>query len=396
MSLILAIEPDRRQASRVAALVKNRLHAEIVSADTTEHAIEALAGRVPDLILTSLLLSPKDDAALSDWLRASDEAGAHVQTLVIPVLGSSQSSGGGSGLFSRLTGRAKDDDTPGGCDPEIFANQIREYLDRAAEERRTAAEDLALAGKPPIALPPVPRSADAMSTSVDSEPPIFFEIEAVLPEPVDATAYAPTERPFAGDSDPLDGDQDGPWSEISLGGEDAEVGHSVEDAEVMSAADRGLDDYGASLELDSEQIDLQRFVEELSADAPSPQPIRRPDDVVADFEEALDVIASPEAPSESEPNRPGEHSQADSDLWMPLDAPAASWPRLEGGVIRASATGTAAPEADRPAATRERPRKRPKTSPLHQEWSVFDPEQVRVRRSPRETRSDERRRGLRV
>ena len=76
MALILAIEPDRRQASRVAAIVKNRLHAEIVQADTTEHAVEALAGRVPDLILTSLLLSRKDDAALADWLRESDEAGA--------------------------------------------------------------------------------------------------------------------------------------------------------------------------------------------------------------------------------------------------------------------------------------------------------------------------------
>ena len=63
MALILAIEPDRKQASKVAAIVKNRLHAEIVTADTTEHAVEGLGGRVPDLILTSLLLSPKDDAA---------------------------------------------------------------------------------------------------------------------------------------------------------------------------------------------------------------------------------------------------------------------------------------------------------------------------------------------
>ncbi len=139
MPLILAIEPDRRQASKVAAIVKNRLHAEIVSGDTTEHAVEALAGRVPDLILTSLLLSRKDEAALADWLRASDEAGAHVQTLVIPVLG-----GGygdykeeGSGLLSRLRGRSSD--STDGCDPEIFAEQIREYLEHAAEQRRHAA-----------------------------------------------------------------------------------------------------------------------------------------------------------------------------------------------------------------------------------------------------------------
>lgn len=359
MPLILAIEPDRRQASRVAAIAKNRLHAEIVSADTTEHGIEALKGRVPDLILTSLLLSPKDDAALTDWLRASDEAGAHVQTLVIPVLGTSSESSGG-GLFSRLTGRGKDDDAPGGCDPEMFANQIREYLDRAAEERRTAAEDLALAGKPPIALPPVPPSDHAKSTTVEAETPIYFEVEAVLPEPVDATPYAATAD---GDAETLDGDQDGAWSEISLGGEDAEVGRGAL-----------VDEDAASLELNSEQIDLQRFVEELSADVPQ-QPLHRPADVVADFEEALDVITAPAGAAEPEPNRPGEHSQADSDLWMPLDGPAASWPRLEGGVTKDPAAGSVTADGDRPAATRERPRKRAKTSPLQEQWSVFDPEQ---------------------
>ena len=364
MPLILAIEPDRRQASRVAAIAKNRLHAEIVSADTTEHGIEALKGRVPDLILTSLLLSPKDDAALTDWLRASDEAGAHVQTLVIPVLGTSSESSGG-GLFSRLTGRGKDDDAPGGCDPEMFATQIREYLDRAAEERRTAAEDLALAGKQPIALPAVP-SDDTKSMNVDAEAPIYFKVEAVLPEPVDA---ASTDR----DAEVLDDDGDGAWSEIALGGEDAEVGCRDEDAVARGRAHGALDEDASSHELDSEQIDLQRFVEELSAEAP-PQPLRRPADVVADFEEALDVIAAPAA-AEPEPNRPGEHSQADSDLWMPLDGPAASWPRLEGGVSKDPATGAVAADADRPAATREHLRKRPKTSPLQEQWSVFDPEQ---------------------
>jgi hypothetical protein len=354
MALILAIEPDRRQASRVAAVAKNRLHAEIVSADTTEHAIEALDGRLPDLILTSLLLSPKDEAALSDWLRASDEAGAHVQTLVIPVLGTSSSSNGG-GLFSRLTSRAKDDDAPGGCDPEIFANQIREYLDRAAEERRTAAEDLALAAKPPIPLGPAASSPEVDAVGVVADAPIEFEVEAVLPEPVDAAAAD-------GAAEALDDEEEGSWSEIAFDGPDAE---GAKDAEAIDAA---------SLELHSEQIDLQRFVEELSADGPPQR--HRPADVVADFEEALDVIAAPTAGADPEPNRPGEHSEADSDLWMPLDGPSASWPRLEGGVAKAPATGaTPSPsDADRPDG-RGRPRKRPKASPLHTQWSPFDPEQ---------------------
>src|SRR5262245_40957419 len=115
MPLILAIEPDRKQASKVAALAKNKLHAEIVSGDTTQHAVQALAGRVPDLILTSLLLSRKDEAALADWLRKSDEAGAHVQTLVIPVLGGAYDDyrEEGGGLLSRLRGRAGDVTTDG-------------------------------------------------------------------------------------------------------------------------------------------------------------------------------------------------------------------------------------------------------------------------------------------
>jgi hypothetical protein len=362
MPLILAIEPDRRQASRVAAIAKNRLHAEIVSADSTEHGIEALDGRVPDLILTSLLLSPKDEAALSDWLRASDEAGAHVQTLVIPVLGTSSQSNGGGGLFSRLTGRGKDEDAPGGCDPEMFANQIREYLDRAAEERRTAAEDLALAGKSPIPLGPAAAAERNAASVITDDTPIDFQVEAVLPEPVDAAAAD-------GAAEALD--DEGSWSAISLGAEDA-VKFQVEDAGRRHGAP---DEDAASLELHSEQIDLQRFVAELSADAPA-QARQRPADVVADFEEALDVIA-PAAAAESEPNRPGEHSQADSDLWMPLDGPSASWPRLEGGVTRAPVAGRSPspPEAERPSAAQERPRKRPKTSPLHAQWSLFDPEQ---------------------
>ena len=75
-------------------------------------------------------------------MRDSDEAGAHVQTLVIPVLSGSARGFGDDdgGLLSRFTrGRSRDDSSTDGCDPEIFATQIREYLERAAEERRAQA-----------------------------------------------------------------------------------------------------------------------------------------------------------------------------------------------------------------------------------------------------------------
>jgi hypothetical protein len=383
MPLILAIEPDRKQASKVAAIVKNRLHAEIVSGDTTEHAVEALAGRVPDLILTSLLLSRKDEAALADWLRDSDEAGAHVQTLVIPVLG-----GGygdykeeGGGLLSRLRGRSSD--SADGCDPEIFADQIREYLEHAAAERRHAAlrlEDMKEAAAAAAAaearsvepatdepapaddsLPSIfyPPSADA----ADNPEPLFFEVEAVVP--IDA---APVGTDALPESEPAD-DGDA-WSEITLGGE--ETDRAAENTERPAYSLEEEDD-AASLELTSEPIDLQRFVEELTSQAaiePPPQPRAQGDDVLAEFEDALDV--------DPEPNRPNSNSEADSEVLTPLVG-ATAWPHLDSTVAKVApgSDGAATEEtaAGQSAAARPRSKKKARAASPQEEWSLFDPDQ---------------------
>ena len=70
MPLILAIEPDRRQANQLTAVVKSRLHADLVLAESAARALAALGDRVPDLILTSALLSPTDEVVLGERLRA--------------------------------------------------------------------------------------------------------------------------------------------------------------------------------------------------------------------------------------------------------------------------------------------------------------------------------------
>ncbi|HKT79060.1 MAG TPA: hypothetical protein VJP86_02485 [Vicinamibacterales bacterium] len=136
MALILAIEPDKRQASRITAIAREDLHEEIVICASADQALEAIDKRTPDLILTPHLLSPKDEAALDGRLRQLDTAGLHVQTLMIPVLSSMRRGGGKKdGILGRLR-RGKDEpDTNGGCDPAVFASQIKEYLERAAEER---------------------------------------------------------------------------------------------------------------------------------------------------------------------------------------------------------------------------------------------------------------------
>src|SRR5947207_2520765 len=134
MAIILAIEPDRKQAAHLSAVVRHRVGAELILADTTEGALDAIGSRVPDLVLVPALLSPQDDAALAAALRVIAVA-AHVRTLTTPVFSNgTKGSQGGGGLFSRFLG-GKAESTSVGCDPAVFAEQISDYLREAAEER---------------------------------------------------------------------------------------------------------------------------------------------------------------------------------------------------------------------------------------------------------------------
>ena len=85
MPLVLALEPDPKQAAIVRQIVRDRVGADFVLADSKDAALAALADRVPDLILVTALLSPRDEADLTDHLRDLDGA-EHLQTLTIPLL----------------------------------------------------------------------------------------------------------------------------------------------------------------------------------------------------------------------------------------------------------------------------------------------------------------------
>src|SRR5262245_48091935 len=155
MPLILAVEPDRLQASHLSSMVRGRLRAELVLADAAETALAQLGERIPDLILTSALLSTKDETALADWLRRLDGAvAAHVQTLTIPVLEApaQRQSPSRTGIFSlaALSERASSPAAPDGCDPAVFAEQCAEYLKRAAKDR--ADVDVVAEVEPPAAI----------------------------------------------------------------------------------------------------------------------------------------------------------------------------------------------------------------------------------------------------
>src|SRR5687768_194572 len=141
MSLILAIEPDRRQAAHLTAVVARCVSAELILVGTTERALNAIGNRVPDLVLVPALLSPTDDAALAAALRVI-AAAANVQMLTIPVLGAPKAPKSG-GVLSALR-RSRKSAEPEGCDPTVFADQIASYLQRAVQERADAADMVAV------------------------------------------------------------------------------------------------------------------------------------------------------------------------------------------------------------------------------------------------------------
>ena len=53
MALVLAIEPDLRQAGILKRIVKEQVRAELVLVDTRDAALAALTARVPDVILVT-------------------------------------------------------------------------------------------------------------------------------------------------------------------------------------------------------------------------------------------------------------------------------------------------------------------------------------------------------
>src|SRR5438045_174186 len=124
MPIILAIEPDRHQASILAAAVRRRVAAELILADTTEGALDAIGDRVPDMVLVPALLAPQDDAALAAALRVI-AAATHVRTLTIPVFSSGGAPAAQDGLLSRWRRGRASAPAPDGCEPDVFADQVR-------------------------------------------------------------------------------------------------------------------------------------------------------------------------------------------------------------------------------------------------------------------------------
>ena len=132
MSTVLVVQPDEVQADVLRHIFAKRVGAELVMVDSTMEAVDEIARRMPDLILLSAVLSPRDEDALIGHLR-SLEGASHLQTITIPQFRTSapkppEKKGG---LFRKKTKAP----APVGQDPMVFAEEVVARLKDACDIR---------------------------------------------------------------------------------------------------------------------------------------------------------------------------------------------------------------------------------------------------------------------
>ena len=244
MALVLAIEPDLRQAEILTRIVREKVKAEVVIVDSRDAALEAMRSAVPDVMLLSALLSPRDEDELVAHLRTLESA-EHLQTHTIPQLAATATSPSGPARGLLKAFRRKKDATPvSGCDPDLFAQEIRVFLDQAEQKRRERAEDrqyrpvsAALSGKPFV--PPDAKTAQeepagaAATTSWDS--PFEWRKSDTGPAPLVSYQEEPEAAPFTFEPpEQPAGEADFNWSAHLLDSS-APVAEAVEPAQEVAA-----------------------------------------------------------------------------------------------------------------------------------------------------------------
>ena len=207
--LVLAIEPDVRQAAIVKRIVREQALADVAVVDTRDAAVEMMRTTMPDVLLLSALMSPRDEDELINHLRTLDNAG-HLQTHTIPQLASALGPAERSmarGLFSAFRRKKEQDPAAvGGCDPDLFAEEIRVYLQRAADRKRELADAGpgaavrvgARAGesKKTVAATTDDTGTDSASSSWESPFEWKPTVSRKAPPPAKVSAPEPANEPF--------------------------------------------------------------------------------------------------------------------------------------------------------------------------------------------------------
>ena len=151
MRTVLAFEPDARQAAALTRVVRDQADADIIVVETKDAALDAIRARIPDLILLTAFISPRDEGEIADLIRETDGA-EHTQSLTIPMLAVGPSKPARKkkrGLLSALTDESAEPQSPAGCDPAVFAEENVNYLQQAEHRKAEAAARKTRAPKKP-------------------------------------------------------------------------------------------------------------------------------------------------------------------------------------------------------------------------------------------------------
>jgi hypothetical protein len=390
MPIILAIEPDRLQAARLATAVRRRVKAELILADTTEGALDAIGDRMPDMVLVPALLAPQDDAALAAALRVI-AAATHVRTLTIPVLASASASAPAAqeGLLSRWR-RGRAAPAPDGCEPDVFADQIAAYLKEAAEERAEFEPDMeAIVETAGVMARAEPDAVEAIEILEVIEP------EVVEPEVVEE----PQPQMFVSEEVLLD-DLSEPL--LDLSDEIAALAEETDEAPVEEFAGEPVGVY--TMPAFSEEAIAEPLAEpmpepqiEARADVqPEPEPevepaleserVPEPEPVLAAaphdfafFEDDVDDAVDDEEVHDDEVN-----DSAIDDAVPMMMAFERLWPPLEGVPIEiagpertewSALVASLRQDIEQRSTRKPAPPPKKRQKPIQDEWGFFDPEQ---------------------
>lgn len=138
MAFIIAIQRDSQQAATLRQVLNEVSDVELLVVDSKDAALEAVDGRVPDVVLLDPFIDPGDDEHLVGYLRSHPSA-AHVQVLTIPTLAAPREDTTEPRRFGRRR-RKTAKVTPAECDPRLFASDVAGYVSWANTIKETVEE----------------------------------------------------------------------------------------------------------------------------------------------------------------------------------------------------------------------------------------------------------------
>jgi hypothetical protein len=334
MQLILAIDSDPRRSEQLASVVRARLKVDLVQSTSAGEGLHVLKDRIPDLILTSPLLSPFDDGVLDEYLRDLGAAGAHVQTVRIPILtGTATKKGLTDRLFVLSRAKPTSPAMPDGCDPTVFADEISVYLARAASARQSVAHLAQALSAHQDDAPPRP----AATTPVAHSTVISEMSEAIIEEfahVVDLSDVQVTEPRYVQPAGPLHDIVSTPT-------------YVVEESDSWQVDEPAHVEATESLQFDQTVSRAAPIVDPMPEAEQMPEPARK--GTSATFEAALAAIRA---------------------AWVKPEVPLTILsPPPEAAAPRATAPGKTRPE------NRRREMETSEQRPKQDEWGIFDPDQ---------------------